>query len=285
MAELSLGIGGHLRSIPRLWASMARLEWKLVTRSPKIFLGWIAADLIYQIASIGGLLLLAQRFAGIGTWNRYQVMFLLGYVAMLDGCVGAFFSNNMAFVSRVIGRGQLEHRLVQPRPLWLSMLTEGFSPCWAGSQFAPGFALFAVALPHLSVGLGVRWWARLAVSMLCSVVVQMSFQVAWSTAAFWSPVGAEEISSETNRVLSNLRPFPLDGFSRALTGTLVTVLPTGLMAWYPARALAGVGPISWPRLLLGVAAAFAVALGLFRLGLRRMFGAGIGRYSDFGHRR
>ena len=274
-----------MRAIPRLMAAQVRLDWHVVTRSAKVFFGWTVTDLVYRAASVSGLLLVAERFSGIGAWDRHQVLFLLGYVSLVDTFVWGLFNANMAFVSRIIGRGQLEHRLIQPRPLWISMLTSGAAPIWALSQLIPAAVLLAMSLGHLSVSIGPGWWFRLLVSVVGSVLIQQSFQFAWASAAFWAPVGAEEISSETNRVLENLRPFPLDGFGRGITGTLVTILPTGLIAWYPARGLAGVGAVSWVRFLGSVLLAFSIALLLFRLGLRRMFGAGIGRYTDFGHRR
>ena len=57
-----------------------------------------------------------------------------------------FFGYNVLTISRRLGRGQLDHTLVQPQPIWLSLLTEGFMPfsgspvllarqsgCWSGS--------------------------------------------------------------------------------------------------------------------------------------------------------
>jgi len=104
------------------------MEFLIMTRDLKTFLSWTVADGLLNIAAVSGMLLLAQRFAGIGPWTKYQVIFLLGYGAFTDGLVGTFFNYNVSFISRRIGRGQFDHTLIQPQPIWMSLLTEGFSP-------------------------------------------------------------------------------------------------------------------------------------------------------------
>ena len=56
------------------------------------------------------------------------MLFLLGYALLVRGVIDTFFNYNVAFISRRIGRGQLDHMLVQPQPLWMALLTEGFAP-------------------------------------------------------------------------------------------------------------------------------------------------------------
>ena len=39
-----------------------------------------------------------------------------------------FFGYNVRFISRRLGRGQFDHTLIQPQPVWMALLTEGFNP-------------------------------------------------------------------------------------------------------------------------------------------------------------
>ena len=273
-----------IRRIPQLWGVAARLEWALTTRSTRTALSWALSDLVFHVGSVASLLVLASRFSGVGRWTHDQILFLLAFVSLSQALFGAMFSMNVGFISRIIGRGQLDHRLLQPIPLWMALFTEGFSPLWAGVQLVPGVVLAALSFPQLRVALDVVWWLRLAASLLCSVLVQLSFQFIWGSTAFWAPRSAEEISSSTMRFVDNLRPFPLDGFGGGFKGLLVTVLPTGLMGWYPARGLVGAGRSPLVVLALATTAFMIIAASVFRAGLARMFGVGIGRYSDFGHR-
>ena len=88
-------------------------------------------------------------------------------------------------------------------------------------------------------------------------------------------------------MMSQLKPFPLDGAGALLTGGLLTVLPAGFVAWYPCRALLGLDPRPYAVAVtpLAAAALLAVALGIFRKGLTHYARTGSQRYSSFGHRR
>ena len=115
----------------------------------------------------------------------------------------------------------------------------------------------------------------------------MAFHFIWGTLAFWAPRGAEEVNSETNHLLSQLRPFPLDGIGALGQVGLLTIVPVGFLAWYPSRALLGVDPSSATLAVTPLAGlVFAVAATIvFRLGLAHYARTGSSRYSDFGHRR
>src|SRR5262245_56329604 len=108
----------------RLWGLYARMDLLWVTRDLKMFLIWYTSDMVFSVASITGMLLLAERFSGIGDWNQAQIVFMLGYAAVAAGLVEVFFGYNVCMISRRLGRGQLDHTLIQPQPLWLSLLTE-----------------------------------------------------------------------------------------------------------------------------------------------------------------
>ena len=106
-----------------------------------------------------------------------------------------FFSYNVLAVSRRIGRGQLDHTLVQPQPLWMALLTEGFMPfsgCWGAIV---GLGISTWSLGRLDMAVETGWWLCYGVHLLSSCAVVLAFSYLWSALAFWSPVGAEEISS------------------------------------------------------------------------------------------
>src|SRR5579862_2713708 len=101
------GRGDAWRKLPRLWALHARLDLLWVLRDFKMFLMWTFADSIMTVAGVTAMWLLSERFGGIGHWTRTQVLFLLGYGAVVTGIVDTFFGFNVAYVSRRVGRGQL----------------------------------------------------------------------------------------------------------------------------------------------------------------------------------
>jgi len=282
----------------RLWAVYARMDFLIVARDLKLFLIWSVSDLLMNIAGVLGLWLLVERFAGIGPWTKPAICFLLGYGAAMEGILATFCSYNILYVSRRLGRGQFDHTLIQPQPIWMSLLTEGFSPAFGLPTLLAGFALILWGL-HLGAGTIPQtpgWWCALVLNLFASASVVVAFQFLWSTLAFYAPRSAEEVSSSTIGLMSQLKVFPLDGLGPIVAGTMLTVLPVGFVAWWPARALLGrQSPAAVPSLFsvapplyLTLAAAFVfwlLTVLVFKKGLRHYVRVGSSRYSTFGHRR
>ena len=271
----------------RLWRLYAMLDLFFVTRSFRTFVVWYVTDMIFGVSAISGMLLLAERFAGIGVWNKAQILFLLGYAATVGGLLEIFFGFNIAFISRRLGRGQFDHTLIQPQPVWMALLTEGFTPFAGSASLIPGVSLLAWAIAHLHLALSPGWLAMLVLSLAASTAIVLAFQYALGSLAFWAPRAAEEINSSSANLIGQLKSFPLDGLGPVLLGGLLSVLPVGFVAWAPCRYLLGLAPGFWAgsrtplaALLLGALAAL-----LFAKGRKHYARTGSQRYSSFGHRR
>ena len=281
-----LSIWSALRRIGRLWAMYARLDLIWITRDLKMFLMWMVADSILSVATITGIWLLSERFGGIGIWNRAQIVFLLGYAATVGALIDMFFGFNVAYISRRLGRGQFDHTLIQPQPVWMALLTDGFAPFSASAMLFPGIGLMAWAGHRLGLHVSPLWLLGLGLSVFASGVVVLSFQFMWGSIAFWAPRSAEEISSSTARLMSQLRVYPLDGLSGILAGSLLTVLPVGFVAWYPCRVLLGLEHAPLAPFVMPVAALLLALLAAWVFGQGRQHYGRVGsqRYSDRGHR-
>ena len=276
-----------LRRLFHLWRVYAYLDFLFMARSPGEVAWFYAADLILSVTTAMSTLLLAERFQGIGPWTRDQIVFMLGYAIVAGGLLQLGFGYNVLHISRRLGRGQLDHTFIQPLPLWLALLTEGFVPFSGATELLPGLALMGWARARLPIAWSPAWLAMLLVNLVASATVQWSFNYAWGSLAFWAPRAAEEINSSTTRLMDQLRPFPLDGAGPMLAGGLLSVLPAGFLAWYPCRALLGLD--GWPyapaMTPLAALATFTIALAIFTVGLRHYGRTGSQRYSTFGHRR
>src|SRR5687768_3383812 len=148
-----------LRRALALWGIAARMDFLFLTQNPALALGWYVTDMISSTASITAVFLLAERFAGIGPWSQSQVVFMLGYATLVWGLQLAFFGFNVIFISRRIGRGQLDHSLVQPQPLWLALMTDGFMPFSSAAILLPGVGLLIWAGAQLGLALTPGWLA------------------------------------------------------------------------------------------------------------------------------
>jgi ABC-2 type transport system permease protein len=278
---------GALRRILRLWRLYATMDLLYLARGPYIALSYYVSEFVIGLAAVTATFLVAERFDGIGPWSKPQVLFLLGYALLIRGLIDTFFNYNLAFISRRIGRGQLDHILIQPQPLWMTLLTEGFAPVTGTGMLVPGIALLLLASRDLTLALTPEWVAMFLIHVVASIGVVLAFEYAWGCLAFWAPRAAEEINSSTWRLLTQLAPFPLDGLSGAVLGGMVTVVPVGLVAWYPSRVLLGVEADAWARLTTPAMAVVLAAAStwIFTRGLRHYGRTGSTRYLAYGHRR
>lgn len=277
-----------MASLARLWGVYAYLDFLFIMKDARRFVILFVSDAALGVAFITGTMLLAERFDGIGPWSKLEVAFMLGYGQTLAGLLTGFlFGYNLTHISRRVGRGQLDHSLVQPHSLLTTFITEGFMPFSGVGMFLPGVILLVWAISSLQLPPDPSWIALLVAQLIASGAIVMSFHFIWGTLAFWAPRGAEEVTSETHHLMDALRPFPLDGVGAASQGALLSFLPVGFLAWYPSRALLGID--AWPyALALTPAAALVFVLAAtltFRMGLAHYAQTGSSRYSDFGHRR
>jgi len=248
----------------------------------------ITADVISNVSSVTGVFLLAWRFGGIGGMDKYEVLLMLAYSTLVTGVFQTFFSgNNTGHISRRIGRGQLEHMFIQPLPLPVQLVTEGFLPFSGSSNILSGAALLCIAVSKL--GLALPWWwvFSLVGNLIVTIVIILGQSYLASGVTFYAPVQAEEISSFVIDAHGHISSFPLSGMPLSLQISLITIVPAGLLAWFPTLALLGKPPLGLPAafpLLFAVILSAAAAY-FFRKGLKYYVKKGVNRYSAFGHRR
>lgn len=286
MRTPSVERAGILWRILRLWKMYAALDLAFMAADIRLGCVYLFSDAITNIALVSGMLLLAERFTGIGPWSQLQIVFMLGYATTVSGLLSTFFGYNILMISRRIGRGQLDHTLIQPQPLWIALLTEGFTPFSSSATLLPGIGLLIWSVAGMALPISLAWMALLAVNMLASIVVVLAFSFLWGSIAFWAPRAAEEISSSAIQLLNELKSFPLDGLGPLLLGMLMTVLPVSFVAWSPCRALLGIDQTPYAGWLTPIAALLLSALTIivFRKGMHRYASTGSQRYSSLGHR-
>ncbi|MGI6344238.1 MAG: ABC-2 family transporter protein [Bacillota bacterium] len=277
-----------LKQLFRLWRIYAWLDLLWFLRDTRYCIAAIVSDVIANLSAIAGVFLLAERFGNIGGMNKSQVLFMLGYACTVDGVIQMFFNmNNVAWISRLIGRGQLDHRLLQPVPLWMQLATEGFLPVSGNSTLLCGLGLTLTALHQLGRSLHLLFVPGFLLAICCSVGVVLSFSYIFGSIAFYAPVAAEEISTTALGLFAALKSFPIGGLSLAARTLLCTAVPVGLAAWFPANLLLGQALDGLPDALLLIMTAVLVVLAatLFRKGLRYYAKRGSVRYTVRGHRR
>lgn len=280
-----------IKMIFRLFYIHAKLDILWFLRDTKYCLLTMAADIISAVASAGGIWLLAARFDGIGGMTQTEILFMQGYALLVNGIYCLFFINqNIGQISRVVGRGQLDHNMIQPVPLWIQILTSGFAPASGSATLICGIAITGYALVKLKIGLSLVWGLTLVISAVASSAVLLSVVYIVSCLAFYAPAAAEEISGPAYEMMRSLRSYPLGGLSTAITTLFCTVIPVGLAAWFPSLVLLKktpelFGEIRFPAFTVAIATIFIlITILLFKKGMKYYAKYGSPRYSGFGHR-
>lgn len=262
------------------------LAWFL--RDTKFCLMAICADFVSNIAAVTGVFLLAWRFEGVGGMGKFEVLFMLGYVTVITGVYQLFFSSfNTGHISRRIGRGQWEHMMIQPIPLPVQLVVEGFIPVSGSSNFIAGGTLIAVALANLGIAPSLWWIVLLAENVVVSMVILLSLSYLFSAAAFYALAQAEEISSYVFDSTGELSTYPLAGMGLAIQIPLLTLFPAGLLGWFPSQALLGKPPLGLTHYypLLVAVVLVTITKKVFQKGLDHYVKVGTNRYTAIGHRR
>lgn len=247
----------------------------------------VLSETLQNLSSMMGVLLLAIRFGGVGGLSADEVLFMIGFYELANGIGWMFFGNyNVLHISRRIGRGQVDHMLIQPRPLWMQLLTEGFMPISGCYGVIIGAALTRIALSRLQISLTPVWFLLLLYYILIHIALQLSQSALCGSMAFWQPVACEEISSMMIDLNNQLGKFPLFGLPNWLMGLLHTVLPIGLMGYLPAlsllRELGKDVEIALPFVVASLFVTAAVIL--FQKGLKHYEQYSCNRYKELGFR-
>jgi ABC-2 type transport system permease protein len=270
-----------------LLAISAKMDLVWLLRDTRYAITAILADIISNISVVSGVYLIALRFRGIVGMSVDEVLFMMAYSTITTGLFILFGSGNNIHVSRIIGRGQLEHMFIQPLTLRMQLFTCGFAPFTGSMNFLIGCVLLATAINRLHLQITLLWIIRLTLYVVATMTIIVARAYLVSSAAFYAPVAAEEISSTAIEGTWQLSTFPLSGIPVFIQVPLLTLLPEGLMAWFPSLCLLGKPPLNFSEycplayaLIIALAANFT-----FRKGLHYYVRKSSNRYVPYGFRR
>lgn len=276
------------KKLLRLYGLYARMDLAWLLRDTRTAVLAVVTDAVLSVSGMIGVYLLAERFGGVGGLSADEVLFMAACATMVRGLYEMFFSSfNTGHISRRIGRGQLEHMLIQPVPFPMQLMAEGFIPFTGSGTLISGIVLCCIAVARLGIAVSPGWLGALVLLLAISVLLVVAYLYVFSSAAFYAPVAAEEIATYAYGLLTELSTFPLSGLPGWLVAPLLTAAPTGLLAWFPAMVLLGKGtmgfPTVYPAVLLLILGLLATAF--FQKGLKHYVKQGSNRYTAFGHRR
>lgn len=279
----------NIKTYFRLMKINAKMDFLWLVREPRYFFLYLVCETLAATAMATGVMLIAGQFADSLGASSYELLFMQGFALMVDGVFNLFFiNNNIGRISRVIGRGQLDHFMIQPVPIITQLLTGGFAPASGIGILIIGVIVTIISAVKLNLTFTVGVVARIVVCLTLSLILMVSIIYIVSTSAFYSPVASEEIADSVVDFLA-IKAYPLNVFPKLIQIVLTTILPVGLTAWYPSMYILGVTSEETLRFSAGVlpcvtAVFVMIAVITFRKGMIYYATNGSPRYSSFGHR-
>ncbi|NLT14113.1 MAG: hypothetical protein GXY05_07200 [Clostridiales bacterium] len=276
-----------IKRILRLLAISAKMDLAWLLRDTKFALMGVLGDILANLSVVSGVYLIALRFGGIGGMSVDEVLFMMAFSTLTTGVFILFGSGNNIHISRIIGRGQLEHLFMQPLPLKTQLLTCGFTPFTGGCNFVMGCILLAVSAARLELHVTIWWLLALLFYLAVTMTIIIARAYLVSSAAFYAPVAAEEIAHTAIDGTWQLSTFPLSGMPLFIQLPLLVIFPEGLLAWFPSLCLLGRPPLNLTELYpLAYALVISLLAGfIFRKGLYYYVKKGSNRYVPYGFRR
>ncbi|MBM7787232.1 ABC transporter permease [Tenggerimyces flavus] len=231
----------------------------------------IVQSVIGLLASLATVFVVYARTDSLAGWTEAEAYVLIGTFQLLSSLKSTFIDPNLSwFPENGIRQGKLDAYLLQPAPtLFLASLAR-----------STPLALIRFVLGTVVIVLGVSGQGRLPtpgailawiVTLAAALAVTWAMGVLLACLAFWAPRLQLDVFYGSAWELGR---YPTDIYRRPLRFVLTYVFPLALIATVPTTTLLG-----GPRLVLlvpcviGAAIACCLAVGCWRLGLRRYTGA------------
>lgn len=283
----------NFKTLFRLYRQYAKMDLLWFLKDTRYFLIQLISDVVSGGCTIAGVCLLSIHFENFTGMTQNEILFMMGYSLFIDGIFMVFFiGNNTGMISRIIGRGQLDHIMIQPVPLWAELLAQGFSPVSGSPMLVFGIALTYYGAKKAVIPINLFMILLFLFFSICSIVIVMSFIYLLSCLAFYAPAAAEEIAGVGRDLFSTLKTYPLGNMRGIQKHLFLSAIPVGLCAWYPSMLLIkagkyGAGAVFVPEALYlpAAAAIFSIiTVFTFKKGMKHYEKSGCPRYSGFGHR-
>jgi ABC-2 type transport system permease protein len=219
--------------------------------------GMMLNDLVFAIFWV----LYFNRFPEVSGWSARDLAMLWAVGATSVGLSAALLGNCLR-VATIVVQGQLDYYLGLPKDTLLHVLVSRSGLAgWGDVAF--GILAYAVFGPRDAASI-----ALYLILVVLSVTVFVSFNVLAGSLAFW--IGnAEETSYQAQQAAINFALYPGAIFQGWVRVLMFTAIPAAFITHLPVEVLRSFDPIRFAELVGFAVLIAAMAIGAFRLGLRR----------------
>jgi ABC-2 type transport system permease protein len=205
---------------------------------------------------------LFERIGGaIQGYEFRDVMFLWALAATGFGASVVLFGNT-TYISRIIYNGELDVYLLQPKPVLPNLLVSRMIVSGWG-DIAYGLVLFVTTQPMTLQS----WGIFLLFSVMMTLVLTAVRTMYHSLTFFFG--NAESFAQIAGEMTITFMLYPGSIFRGVPMWVLHSLIPAALVGYIPVRIFKEFDPLLTLIVIAADALLIAVAVGLFRLGLRR----------------
>ncbi len=194
-------------------------------------------------------------------WDFDRAMVLISVVALVHGVTFGLFLG-ASKLGAAITEGGLDAALTSPVHPLISLIPRQVNAISVGDiLFGP--ALFAIVTRP-----SIAEWALFFGAAACGVAVYLSILVMASSLTFFIG-GTGEQSNFAEEIVVILSFYPTDMFGHGIRLLLSTAIPVAFVATIPVRVITAFSWSQFGILIVATVAFCAIALMVFRIGLRR----------------
>jgi len=174
-------LGRHLGIYFALWKNSVVREMQFKAN----FLMWIVVEALWFALQLAFIAVIYQHTDAIGTWTKWEVVFLMATAQLIQQLFTAIFMGNLVELSELIRTGRLDFMLLMPvNPRFIVSFRKvdlgGFMNA-LGAVAVMGYALSQLGrAPGLVEALGF------ALLVLCSLAVHYSLMLMLCCVSFWT---------------------------------------------------------------------------------------------------
>ncbi len=248
------------RTLPFVWAYLkANLAMEMEYRAA--FFAQILSMAINDGMWVAFWVLYFTRFPVVEGWGRADVLALWAIVATGYGVGNALFGNVLR-LSQIIYSGGLDVYLTQPRSVFLHVLvSRTWTSAWGDVLFG-AVVFFWLCEPTLA-----RTGLFLLGSLLAGIIIIAFFAVVQSLAFFIG--NADTTAAQLSNALIHFATYPTSIFQGGVKLILFTAIPAGFVSYMPIGLMRKPDPVFIAGTFAAAAVLTALAILVFRAGLRR----------------
>lgn len=243
----------------RLWRRLIAVAMIREMHYRAHFLATVSVGLAQLVLALVPILLLFSYTDSIRGWSGAQVVALVGLYQLLTGLLGAFVAPNMARMTGLIRRGELDLLLIRPVSAQFYATVRWVVPAELVTALT-GLVVLVAGLTAAGVVPGPLEILQAGLLVGIGIVLLSCAWSALAYLAFW--LGAVDPVSMLFSELVRGGQYPIAFFPSAVRAFFIFAFPVAFATSFPAQALGGDG--SWSTVGLGAGMAL-VAMVLVRV--------------------